>query len=117
MKGIKARPYSFLLSSIGNTALPLNNDDANAVRELYFSEITIKIRSMGTNTNIDVGGASVQAFRFKNINDSFTFHAPFCPVKLIPLVIHDIWVKGDTASGAGVIEIIGIGLSDFKDVV
>lgn len=100
-----AFPYSGLLSNIGNAVKLLNADDNFTPSNSRYSEITVAVESLGTNTYIAVGNPIRQYTRLY-ARDSYTWEAPKKPFAL--LRITDLAAVGDVLSGGGILEISGI---------
>lgn len=63
--------------------------------------MTLKVQSLGTNTYLALGDRNTQEFRLNYVGDSYTYSE--LPIEFD---IHDIWARGDAATG--IIEVIGI---------
>lgn len=97
------RPLSFTLSSIGNTRLNLMKDKNPGVPMKCY-RMTLKVRTLGTNTYIGVGDKDAEEFRFVAINDSKTYIAPIIKGTAVPFDLLDFFLKGDNPANDGVIE-------------
>jgi hypothetical protein len=97
-KGEKMRPFSFSVIEIGDTAKPLTTLPFQKV-----SRFTIKVRSMGSNTVIDLGDRNTQEFRLTAVGDSFTFVD-------IPggFDLQSLWIGGDNVANDGIVEVMGL---------
>jgi hypothetical protein len=98
--------YDTLCSLVGTIRKTIVDDDLTLPEQEVFSEITVKVRSLGTNTYIAIGAAATPAFRFTGASQSHTFVAPVMYGNVIPFAAKNIVVVGDGATG--VLEITGI---------
>lgn len=101
-----AELYDALCSTVGTVRKTIVQDDTTLPEQTVFSEITLKVRSMGTNTYIGFGAAATPAFRFTGVSQSYTFIAPMMFGSVLPISAKSIVVLGDGATG--VIEVTGI---------
>ena len=99
--------YEGSCSSISSIIKSLFADDTTLPSGALFSELTVKCRTVGTNTYIGMGSES-QAFRFTAANQARTYEAPVINGSVIPFAVNNIMVIGDVAGGAGVLEISGV---------
>ncbi len=109
---INASLYDALCSSVGTTPKKLLADDTTLPSGSVFSELTVKVRSMGTNTYIGIGSTS-QSFRLTGASQSYTFTAPIINRSVVPLLMDTVNVVGDGATG--VLEISGIRVYTKRD--
>ncbi|MDD3461915.1 MAG: hypothetical protein PHW28_11515, partial [Mesotoga sp.] len=107
--GYSCRLYDTLCSTIGTVRKLLVADDTTLPPDTLFTRLTVKVRSLGTNTYIAFGAAATPAFRFTGVGQSHTFIAPIMNGNTIPFKVNDIIVLGDGATG--VLEISGVRLS------
>jgi hypothetical protein len=70
--------------------------------------MTIKVRSLGTNTLIGIGDVNNQDFTLKSVGDSKTYIAPIIRGDTKPFELTDYWVLGNNGANDGVIEIDAI---------
>ncbi len=101
--------FDGLCSNIGSVKKPLLGDETMETILLgtLFTRITVKCRTLGTNTYIGIGSIS-QNLRFTSAGQSMTFIAPIVNGTIIPLKIADLMVIGDVSGGAGILELSGI---------
>lgn len=92
------RPFSIVVTGVGNTEKPIVNVPFPMV-----SRCTIKVRSMGSNSVIDMGDFSSQEFRLTAVGDAFT-------IVDVPggFNLQSVWVGGDNAANDGVLEVFGL---------
>jgi hypothetical protein len=92
------KPFALAVSNVGATEKPLVNIPFPKV-----SRATIKVRSLGTNTVIDIGDFSAQEFRLTAVNDSFT-------IVDVPggFDLQSVWIGGDNAANDGIVEVFGL---------
>jgi hypothetical protein len=100
------RLYDTLCSNVGTSRKTCVDDDALLPQSSSFSRLTLKVRSMGTNTYIAFGTSAVPAFRFTGASQSHTFIAPTIKGSVIPFIAGDIGLIGDGATG--VVEVTGV---------
>ena len=98
--------YDTLCSTIGTARKSIMADDTGYAQGELYSEVTLKVRSMGTNTYIAFGTSAIPAFRFTAINQTYTYVAPMITGSVIPFNPWLIACVGDGATG--VMEITGI---------
>lgn len=103
----KVRPLSFTLSSIGSTALNLMKDKNPGV-PLKCYRMTVKVRTLGTNTQIGIGDVNGQSFNLIAAQDAMTHIAPIIKGDTVPFDLLDFWVVGDNPANDGVIEVNAI---------
>lgn len=92
------RPFSLVVTGVGATEKPIVNIPFPLV-----SRVTVKVRSLGTNTVIDLGDFSTQEFRLTSVGDSFT-------IVDVPggFDLQKLWIGGDNAANDGVVEVFGM---------
>lgn len=98
--------YDALCSTIGTVPKGVLDGDTLVQSDVAFSRLTLKVRSMGTNTYIAFGTSATPNFRFSGVGESHTFVAPTVNGTVIPFLGSKIRVLGDGATG--VVEVTGI---------
>jgi len=107
--------YDGLCSTIGNTFKYLTADEAQMPSGAEFSRLTVKCRTIGTNTYIGIGTNNMN-FRFTAAQQAVTFIAPQINGSVVPFLIGSLKVTGDVAGGAGVLEFFGLRVYRNKEV-
>jgi hypothetical protein len=98
--------YDGSCSSITTTRKRLFADDNSLPTGTRFSRVTVKVRSMGTNSYIRLGTAATPGMRLTAVSQAYTFIAPDINGNTAPLILEGLIVLGDGANG--VLEISGI---------
>lgn len=104
---VHAGVYDNTCSSIGDQIKLVFADDALLSHSgALFSELTVRVRTLGTNSYIAVGTTNRSVRLVKGEFELYT--APVINGSTVPLMLDNLSVIGDVAGGGGVVEIHGI---------
>jgi hypothetical protein len=109
-----AFPYSATLSNIGIEIKQLSADDSGTPIDTAFSEITVKVRTLGINNYIAVGNPRNVNLRLTAAHQAYSWIAPNINGVFVPLYLKDLAVQGSIANGAGILEIAGVEIKESK---